>query len=52
MILSQDGTWVHNNSEGTKTMFLEIYGEKLDQRAYKTVKNAPVGSLVVHSFGW
>jgi hypothetical protein len=43
-IFSQDGTWVHNDAEEAKARLLEIYGEKLGQMAYDSVKRAPVGT--------
>ena len=42
-IFDQDRTWIHNNAEEAKATLLEVYGEKLGQRAYNCVKNAPVG---------
>lgn len=43
-IFSQDGTRDHNNAEEAKARLLEIYGEKLGQMAYDSVKRAPVGT--------
>lgn len=41
---AQDRTYFSQNGDEAKRILITVYGDKLGEQAYNTIKNAPIGS--------
>ena len=44
VIYTQDATYIRDDADAAKSVFVSVYGEKLGEEAYTAVKDARVGA--------